>query len=212
MKHIAYIVCLLAGLLTGCTGAETNDAQRDIKTDKEIGGKTISVSDRKESFNQDNKNGQFGYVRYQANSMPDDTQTKVPTIDREKTAHVISSLTVQLPHVQDAATLVTDKEALIVYQTNSKRREQTADQVKKTAASVIPRYYHVYISDNPNLVQSIENYSRLRSDSRDISDIMADTIQEMKKSPQGGPVSEDENANGETDQDQAQGPLQTNHK
>ncbi len=41
-------------------------------------------------------------------------------MNREETAHIISSLTVQLPHIQDAATLVTDREALVVYKTDSK--------------------------------------------------------------------------------------------
>lgn len=176
------------------------DNAQNVRNQTQNQTKPIHVSDRNEAFNRHNENEQFGYVRYQREQFDGDQQ-KTPVMNREETAHMISSLTVQLPHIQDAATLVTDREALVVYKTDSKNRELTADQVKKTAASVIPRYYHVYISDNPNHMQSVENYSNLGSGSRDIREIMSGTIQEMKTSPQGSPVSENENANGETRQD-----------
>lgn len=199
MKRTAVSLCLLTGLLSGCGGAGLDNAQ-NVRNQTQNQTKPIHVSDRNEVFNRHNENEQFGYVRYQKEQFDGDQQ-KMPVMNREETAHMISSLTVQLPHIQDAATLVTDREALVVYKTDSKNRELTADQVKKTAASVIPRYYHVYISDNPNHMQSVENYSNLGSGSRDIREIMSGTIQEMKTSPQGSPVSENENANGETRQD-----------
>ncbi|MEG7284155.1 YhcN/YlaJ family sporulation lipoprotein [Bacillus sp. 0909A] len=197
MKRTAVSLCLMTGLLSGCGGAGFN-AEQDVQHQNET--KPIHVSDRDEAFNRHDKNEQFGYVRYQKEQF-DGEQQETPAPDREETAHIISSLTVQLPHIQDAAVLVTDQEALVVYKTDSRNRELTADQVKKTAVSVIPRYYHVYISDNPNHMQAIKNYSNLGSGSRDVRDIMSGTIQEMKNSPQGSPVSENENANGETRQD-----------
>ncbi|MEC1667380.1 YhcN/YlaJ family sporulation lipoprotein [Bacillus mojavensis] len=198
MKRTAVSLCLMTGLLSGCGGAGFNNAEQNVQHQNET--KPIHVSDRDEAFNRHDKNEQFGYVRYQKEQI-DGEQQETPAPDREETAHIISSLTVQLPHIQDAAVLVTDQEALVVYKTDSRNRELTADQVKKTAVSVIPRYYHVYISDNPNHMQAIKNYSNLSSGSRDVRDIMSGTIQEMKNSPQGSPVSENENANGETRQD-----------
>lgn len=198
MKRTAVSLCLMTGLLSGCGGAGFNNAEQNAQHQNET--RPIHVSDRDEAFNRHDENEQFGYVRYQKEQL-DAEQQETPAPDREETAHIISSLTVQLPHIQDAAALVTDQEALVVYKTDSKNRELTADQVKKTAVSVIPRYYHVYISDNPNHMQAIKNYSNLGSGSRDVRDIMSGTIQEMKTSPQGSPVSENENANGETRQD-----------
>ncbi|MCY8979557.1 YhcN/YlaJ family sporulation lipoprotein [Bacillus halotolerans] len=198
MKRTAVSLCLMTGLLSGCGGAGLNNAEQNAQHQNET--RPIHVSDRNEAFNRHDENEQFGYVRYQKEQF-DGEQQETPAPDREETAHIISSLTVQLPHIQDAAALVTDQEALVVYKTDSKNRELTADQVKKTAVSVIPRYYHVYISDNPNHMQAIKNYSNLGSGSRDVRDIMSGTIQEMKTSPQGSPVSENENANGETRQD-----------
>ncbi|BDG81435.1 putative lipoprotein YutC [Bacillus subtilis] len=198
MKRTAVSLCLMTGLLSGCGGAGFNNAEQNAQHQNET--RPIHVSDRNEAFNRHDENEQFGYVRYQKEQL-DSEQQETPAPDREETAHIISSLTVQLPHIQDAAALVTDQEALVVYKTDSKNRELTADQVKKTAVAVIPRYYHVYISDNPNHMQAIKNYSNLGSGSRDVRDIMSGTIQEMKTSPQGSPVSENENANGETRQD-----------
>ncbi|MDR4228191.1 hypothetical protein FO507_12520 [Bacillus mojavensis] len=198
MKRTAVSLCLMTGLLSGCGGVGFNNAEQNVQHQNKT--KPIHVSDRDEAFNRHDKNEQFGYVRYQKEQI-DGEQQETPAPDREETAHIISSLTVQLPHIQDAAVLVTDQEVLVVYKTDSRNRELTADQVKKTAVSVIPRYYHVYISDNPNHMQAIKNYSNLNSGSRDVRDIMSGTIQEMKNSPQGSPVSENENANGETRQD-----------
>lgn len=198
MKRTAVSLCLMTGLLSGCGGAGFNNAEQNAQHQNET--RPIHVSDRDEAFNRHDENEQFGYVRYQKEQLAG-KQQETPAPDREETAHIISSLTVQLPHIQDAAALVTDQEALVVYKTDSKNRELTADQVKKTAVSVIPRYYHVYISDNPNHMQAIKNYSNLGSGSRDVRDIMSGTIEEMKTSPQGNPVSENENANGETRQD-----------
>ncbi|MCY8315730.1 YhcN/YlaJ family sporulation lipoprotein [Bacillus vallismortis] len=200
MKRTAISLCLLTGLLSGCGGKGFDNAGQTAQNQTQNQTKPIHVSDRNEAFNRHDENEQFGYVRYQKEQF-DGEQQEVPVMKREETAHIISSLTVQLPHIQEAATLVTDQEALVVYKTDTKNRELTADQVKKTAASVIPRYYHVYISDHPNHMQSIENFSNLGSGSRDIREIMSGTIQGMKTSPQGSPVSENENANGETRQD-----------
>lgn len=86
---------------------------------------------------------------------------------------------------------------LIAYQTDSKNRNETADQVKKTAISIVPRYYHVYLSDQPEMIKQIEGYSGLDPNSRDIDQILNSTIKEMLKSPQGRKLNSGENANGE---------------
>ncbi|MCY8076658.1 YhcN/YlaJ family sporulation lipoprotein [Bacillus haynesii] len=181
---------LLAGLLAvplaGCQTA-LNDTEHNIYDED---GNTVHVADKNpqyhEKFRNDNRKGRFGYARHQATPVANKEEMQAPQIDREEMAHIISSLTVQLPNIQDASALVTDEEALVVYKTDSGQREQTADQVKKTAASVIPRYYHIYISDDPDMMlQSVANFSRLGANSRNVDQLMADTIKEMQKSPQG---------------------------
>lgn len=109
MKRTAVSLCLLTGLLSGCGGAGLDNAQ-NVRNQTQNQTKPIHVSDRNEAFNRHNENEQFGYVRYQKEQF-DGEQQKTPVMNREETAHMISSLTVQLPHIQDAATLVTDREA-----------------------------------------------------------------------------------------------------
>lgn len=168
-------------------------------------GNTINVQDHNELYNEEghrnpnnDKSANFGYVRHQKNGNTQNVNyTRTPGLDREQAANTISSLIVQLPNVNDVATLVTDEEVLVAYETDSDNRSETADQVKKTALSAIPRYYHAYVSDKEGMIQQIEAYSPLDSNSRDIDQIVNKTIKEMLKSPQGRKLNNGENANGE---------------
>jgi len=186
-------------LLTACQYGADEDSSLFHQS-----GNTLNVSDRPELYNEEgmpnanDSSANFGYVRHQKSGIPNDvTYTETPGLDREATANAISSLAVQLPNIQDVATLVTDEEVLVAYRTDSDNRFETADQVKKTALSAIPRYYHVYVSDNPNMIQQIEAYSPLDSTSRDIDEILTKTINKMLESPQGRALNKGENANGE---------------
>ena len=186
-------------LLTACQYGAEEDSSFMHES-----GNTINVSDRTDLYNEEgspnanDKGANFGFVRHQKSGIPQDiAYTPTPGMDREAVANSISSLSVQLPNVNDVATLVTDEEVLVAYETDSDNRFETADQVKKTALSVIPRYYHVYVSDNPNMIQQIQAYSPLDSTSRDIDEILTDTINKMLESPQGRALNNGENANGE---------------
>jgi hypothetical protein len=173
----------------------------------EKSGNTVNVMDRNELYNEEglanrgDKNGaNFGFVRHQKSPVPQDVngnEQRPVGMDREQIANIISRLCTGLPNVTDVATLVTDDEVLVAYQTDSKNRFETADQVKRTAVSVVPRYYHVYVSDNPRMIQSIERFGNLDANSRDIQSIINAQIKEMLKSPQGRKLSDGENANGE---------------
>ena len=197
-KFVISLVSL--SLLTACqygAGEDTSPLHES--------GNTINVSDRLELYNGENvtkmnndKQANFGYVRHQKSGVPGDKSfTHIRGFDREQAADTISSLIVQLPNVKDVATLVTDEEVLVAYETDSDQRSATADQVKKTALSVVPRYYHVYISDKTNMIQQIEAFSPQNSTSRDIDEILNKTIKEMLQSPQGRAINKGENANGE---------------
>ncbi|MFT0801215.1 YhcN/YlaJ family sporulation lipoprotein [Bacillus swezeyi] len=185
MNKKLFLFGLLLAPLAGCQTA-LNDTEHNIY---EEDGNTVHVADKNPQYNErfrnDDRKGRFGYARHQATPVANKEEMQAPQINREEMAHIISSLTVQLPNIQDASALVTDEEALVVYKTDSRKREETADQVKKTAASVIPRFYKIYISDDANLIQSVANFSRLGSNSRNVDQLMADTIKEMQKSPQG---------------------------
>jgi Sporulation lipoprotein YhcN/YlaJ (Spore_YhcN_YlaJ) len=194
MKKIAFTASLIGMIII--TGCQNTASENELFED---GGNTVNVKNENGIENEkDNHSSNFGYVRHvKSNLAEEEDYNKVPGIDREKVANAISSLIIQLPNIQDVATLVTDEEVLIAYQTDSKNRNDTADQVKKTAISVVPRYYHVYLSDNPEMIKQIEGYSGLDPNNRDIDQIINKTIKEMLKSPQGRNLNKGENANGE---------------
>lgn len=186
-------------LLSGC--AELNESTSLY----EKSGTTINVRSRNDLYNEhgvrngtDSRLTNFGYVRHQKSPIPGDTTqyATIPVLNRENVADLISKLCTQLPNVYDVGTLVTDDTVFVVYKTDSTNRFETADQVKKTAISVVPRYYHVYVSDNPRMFQDIERFGRLDANSRNVDHVLQQTIKDMLKSPQGRKVSSGENENG----------------
>lgn len=203
-KSIIVLGLSTMAALSGCTGAN-EAADRDIY---EENGNTINVNDsRSELYNENggkarNDSEDFGYVRHQKSPMGENiSNDHYSAVDREQLANVISKLSTDLPNVNDVATLVTDEEVLVAYDTDTKDRNLTADQVKKTALSVVPRYFHIYVTDNKNLIKNVESYANLDSDTPNIDSMVDKLISKMKDSPQGDKVDSKENANGETSDD-----------
>lgn len=200
MKKYTIISGLLAlSALTACGASDDNAGVY-----YESGNKIYRV-DQNELYNargvkNDGKEmTNFGYVRHQKNPVPGDASVynTMPTMDRESVADLISKICTTIPNVNDVGTLVTDEEVLVAYETDAKDRVLVADQVKRAALSVVPRFYHVYVSDDPTMMDQIERFGRLDSDSRNIDQIITSTIKQMIKSPQGYKVSDGENENGE---------------
>ena len=199
-------------MLTALAGCSSESPKQGIYTKN---GNTLNVNNERAELYQEGNNqsltkvsNNYGYVRHQKSPIMNDTNQQYAAIDREQLANIISRLSTAIPNVHDVATLVTDQEVLISYMTDTKDRNQTADQVKKTAMSVIPRYYHVYVTDNKNLMRDIENLSYLNSTSKNARTNVKQLITRMKKSPQGLPMSSVENENGETAEDRVQRPMQ----
>ncbi|EIJ80677.1 Sporulation lipoprotein YhcN/YlaJ-like protein [Bacillus methanolicus PB1] len=201
-------VMIIAGMcgLAALTACNNNDtaADRDLFNDT---GNTINVNDqRAELYNRDDNRGlrnvseDFGYVRHQRSGILEDrgSNDHYAAIDREQLADIIGKYCTDVPNVDDVSTLVTDEEVLIVYNTDSKDRFETADQVKKMAMSVVPRWYHVYVTDDERLRKNVENFATLDSDSRNVDSMIDGIVKRMLKSPQGREMNEGENANGES--------------
>ncbi|NLP52314.1 YhcN/YlaJ family sporulation lipoprotein [Bacillus sp. RO1] len=162
-------------------------------------GHRYDMYDVRDSNNHDQT--RFGYVRDQAEPVRNSQRynENIAAVDYGEIANIINKMVVQLPAIEDSATLVTDEEVLIAYETNSDDRELTADQVSKTGLSIVPRYYHVYISDNPEMIHDIERFRSLGVTSPRVDEILESTIKEMLKSPQGKQLNTGENGNGEAD-------------
>ncbi|MEK3887767.1 YhcN/YlaJ family sporulation lipoprotein [Bacillus sp. FSL K6-3431] len=185
------ILCMIVALLSACG---TTDDKRDLTKN------TKDVEDHNELYHND----QFGFVRQVKNSTQNDTDNKIGIrpIDREDTADTISKMAVRLNNVEDVNVLVTDQEVLVSYLINDDGKDirfETADQVKKTAASVVPRWYHVYVTDDPALSQDVRNIASMTSTISDKDNTVRKTVKLMlERSPQGRTLGNGENANGET--------------
>lgn len=194
-------------LLLTATGCSKDMANRDVY---EESGDTINVNNKREElYNEGGSQGvrnvsdDYGFVRHQKSPIQNDRggTEHYAAMDREQVANIISQLSTDIPNVNDVATLVTDQEVLVSYSTDSKDRNLTADQVKRTAMSTVPRYYHVYVSDNKNLMRDVENLANLDSTSKNARNLVTGLIKQMKKSPQGNRMSDSEDENGATKDD-----------
>ncbi|NMD69009.1 sporulation protein [Bacillus sp. DNRA2] len=175
-------------ILSGCAKNDSNlGAQDPYKED----GNTINVNNqRAELYNEGKKHDKsedFGYVRHQRNPVmgTNSASDHYAAIDREQLAKIISQLSTDIPNVNDVSTLVTDGEVIVVYKTDTKDRNLTADQVKRTAASAVPSWFRIYVTDNTHLRQDVENFATLDSDTKNINSLMSNLINRVKESPQG---------------------------
>ena len=198
-------ICGVAAL-TGCANDNASPGNGDGNTGiYQQSGNTLNVNDdRPDLYNEGGrrsfgeKSEDFGYVRHQRTGvMGQDNTNAYQAIDREQIADMISRFSLMAQNVDDVSTLVTDEEVLIVYKTDSEDRFETADQVKKMAMSVVPRWYHVYVTDDASLRKEVENFASLDSDRRDVDSLVDGVVKQMLKSPQGRDMSTGENANGE---------------
>lgn len=211
LKKLSIIIGLCA--LTAMTGCTKDMGKNDVY---EESGNTINVNNKRHELYREgaskdirNASNDYGFVRHQKSPLMNDNNTNdgYTALDREQVAHVISRLSANIPNVNDVATLVTDREVLVAYRTDSKNRNLTADQVKKTALSVVPRYYHVYVSDNKVHIRDIQNLANLDSLSSKSRDQVNYVIKQMKNSPQGTRMNNSEDENGLTKDD-----MDYNHK
>jgi ribosomal protein S17E len=205
LKKLVIILGLCT--MTALTGCTKDMGNRDVY---EESGNTINVNNKRHDLYNEgasrgvrNVSNNYGFVRHQKSPLMNDNTANdhFTALDREQVANIISKYSTEIPNVNDVATLVTDQEVLIAYDTDSKDRNLTADQVKKTAMSVVPRYYHVFVTDNKVLMRDVENLANLDSTSRNARNLVNGLIKQMKKSPQGQRMNASEDENGLTPDD-----------
>ncbi|MCK0472735.1 YhcN/YlaJ family sporulation lipoprotein [Halalkalibacter sp. APA_J-10(15)] len=180
-QTILLIACLL--IFSGCHLADDPQTMQRVQMDREITQQNhgtqpynrMSVGD----FND------YSYVRYNKHDVePNGQQQEIIYVNREKLSDSITRLVLTNNDVEEAATLVTDQYALVAYTSTSEDRELTADQVKRSAISIVPHYYDVYISDNEHHFDEIERFQGLSANSN-VQDSIEQTIELFKQSPQG---------------------------
>jgi len=150
----------------------------------------------------------FGFATQTSN--PEDNQGenhgKEYKLDRQVTAEAISRFAASIQGVENASTVVTGQEVLISYEVapdSDIDRNEMADQVKRSALSVVPRWFHVYVTDDPSLRINVERLAQTNLTHADMKTSIAATIDLMRESsPQGYPVDDGENPNGETKEEE----------
>lgn len=176
MKKSLILSLLILSLFTAC------QTQQEAELEQEEGS-PILVSDDKDMYDNNKKDDRFTKVGYSSKQKNEVSNQQVGTINREKLAEMITDLTVKLPDVTNAATLVTDDEVFIVYRANTTNEALVADQVYKTASSIVPRYYNVYISTDQKLISQIQGLQSGTLNDKEYRQSLDMLKSEMKQNP-----------------------------
>ncbi|KGX89787.1 YhcN/YlaJ family sporulation lipoprotein [Pontibacillus marinus] len=190
-------------LVSGCAGngngnegaldmGENNNGYNNVGFDQDQ-SLNSSYQSQKEDRN-DARTDRFGYVRYTKDQVGDnEEEIRYGIMDREQVSDLITRYMLQGEGIKDAATLVTDSEVLVAYTPEGNMdRNRAADMAKKNAMSVVPRYYEVYVSDQQNMYRELATLSNMRTGDREYRDSIESVIDQMKKSPQGEQMYNDE--------------------
>jgi len=186
-------------VVSGCAG-NGNGNEGALEGNNQNNGYNNLGFDQSQMLNtrKDNRNtvgsDQFGYVRYTKDQVGnDEDELRYGVIDREQTSELITRFILQGEGIKDAATLVTDTEVLVAYTPEGNMDSHNAANIaKKSAMSVVPRYYEVYVSDQQNMYRELATLSNMRTEDEEYRDSIESVIEQMRKSPQGDKMYNDE--------------------
>lgn len=181
MFKVFYILLFLGFMLvTGC--AETETQQDDTNADKEIRNGNVM-----DDFNAEPLDGQVGYVRFSKDQLDETAeQNRTVKVNREKMADMITRMILRYDGFEDVATLVTDYEVLVAYKAPANHnRNEAADMVQKTAYSLVPSFYRVYVSDDSTAFGDIQSVSTSTVYDDQYREVIDSIINKMKLAPQG---------------------------
>ncbi|WP_226376934.1 YhcN/YlaJ family sporulation lipoprotein [Oceanobacillus halotolerans] len=171
--------------LTACGG--TNNANEDPADVGDNLGSNQDYTNQNTTSNEE-LHDKIGYVQYTREELENDQeQNREITMDRNAMANIITRNVLRSDGFDEVATLVTDEEVLIAYRKDDEAdAENVADIAKKTAMSMMPRYFEIYVSDNETLMKDIHSlHNSSLEDPDDYENTINSIIDEMKESPQG---------------------------
>lgn len=87
-------------------------------------------------------------------------------IDRDVLADAIAQVVVGLQNITDSAVIVTDQDVIIGYKARDNDHKNYREQVKLSGESITPRWYHVYATEDIDLVRSIKEVTKEPSNDR----------------------------------------------
>lgn len=177
---VSLMFLLSALIIAGCQETKEEDA-KNLMDDDTLNGNAM------DGYNEKPKDGQVGYVRFNKDQLNQDTEEhREIKVNREQIADMISRMILRYKNFEDVATVVTDNEVLVAYKKpDDMDPKNAADMVQKTAYSLVPSFYHVYVSDNPASFGDIQSLSNSTVYDEGYNDTIDSIIKKMKKSPQG---------------------------
>lgn len=189
MKRLLLTTVAALSLLTACQTRNTTEVGEGGKAlQQEEGGRVLLSNKSMYRHGSDTSDMRYattnmGYSRRQKNDSADRNRNQVAYIDRERLANIITDLEIKMPDVTDAATMVTDDEVFVVYRANTTNPKLVQDQVRKTALSVVPRYYHVYTSTEQKLMTQMEGLKSGKMNNTEFSHTIDMLKREMSTNP-----------------------------
>ncbi|MFD1020495.1 YhcN/YlaJ family sporulation lipoprotein [Thalassobacillus hwangdonensis] len=190
-KTFATSILLSAGLLmTACNAG--NDDDNALNNGNGDGNLNGNAMDSYNGPDTTENNDQLGYVRYTKDQVDPEGNYETQ-VDREAMSDMITKMILSYEQFEDAATLVSDDEVLVAYQKPDEMdRDQAADMVKKTAASLVPRYFEIYVSDQASAFDDIQSLNNTSTTDRNYDQVIEEIIKRMRQAPQGEPLYNDE--------------------
>lgn len=193
MKKLLLTTVAVLSLLTACQARDTAEVgEGGDALQQEEGGRVLLSNKRNTNsmYRHDSDTSDMrytttnmGYSRRQKNDDADRNLNQVAYIDRETLANIITDLEIKMPDVTDAATMVTDDEVFVVYRANTTDAKLVQDQVRRTALSVVPRYYHVYTSTEQKLMTQMEGLKSGKMNNTEFSQTIDMLKREMSTKP-----------------------------
>lgn len=125
----------------------------------------------------------LGYVNYTKDQFDaESNRDQIITMDRNEMADAIARIILRNDGFDEIATLVTDKEVLIAYDKNNQLTDEEAqDLAKKSAMSVMPRFFDVHVTDNVSLIPDIQSLHNSTTQESSYKNTLEQIISEMKK-------------------------------
>ncbi|HDR7846578.1 TPA: YhcN/YlaJ family sporulation lipoprotein [Bacillus toyonensis] len=177
MKKQILLSLLTLSLFAGCQSTNKAEMEREE-------GSRVLVSNKNDMYHTENTNTRLTRVGYSSKQKHEVSNKQVGAINREKVAEMITSMTVKLPDVTNAATLVTDDEVFVVYRANTTDPKLVvADQVYKAALSIVPRYYKAYVSTDQKLISQIQGLQSGALNDTEYTQSLDMLKREMSKNP-----------------------------
>ncbi|MBP2076481.1 YhcN/YlaJ family sporulation lipoprotein [Oceanobacillus polygoni] len=178
MKAILVMMLTITTILVGCTTFDNSTSEREQILDE------LDPTRNTPEPTDDELSSKLGYVRYTKDQLDNEMENgeQQLTIDRNEMADMITKIILRNDGFEEVATLVTDKEVLIAYQRNEElSAEEAADVSEKTAASIMPSFFNIHVSDNETLMQDIQSLHRSTSENRNYDNTIHAIIKEMEK-------------------------------